>query len=304
MDLKWLEDFLCLARTGNFSRAAEERNVTQSAFSRRIKALEMGLGVALIDRSTYPTSLTPAGKMVRESAEEVVRSMTQLREELRLRARGDSKTVTFAAQHTVSLWFFPAWLKQLETQTRPLATRLLADNLHNCVQSLAEGNCDFLLCFHYPGASPLLDEGQYPILKLGEDRLIPVTAPDPERGALYRLPGNRHAPIPLLAYSAEVFLGNTVTRMLKERKKTSHLIKTHENAMAEALKALAVEGLGLAWLPHISIKRELRSGRLVRAGDESWDVPLEIRIYRGPEGVRPEVDAIWSQLTAQNASLN
>jgi len=40
VELKWLEDFISLARTRNFSRSAEERHVTQSAFSRRIQALE------------------------------------------------------------------------------------------------------------------------------------------------------------------------------------------------------------------------------------------------------------------------
>jgi LysR family transcriptional regulator, hypochlorite-specific transcription factor HypT len=35
MELKWVEDFLQLAETGSFSRAAELRYVTQPAFSRR-----------------------------------------------------------------------------------------------------------------------------------------------------------------------------------------------------------------------------------------------------------------------------
>lgn len=44
MDVKWLEDFISLQRLGNFSAAARARNVTQPAFSRRIRALEMWLG--------------------------------------------------------------------------------------------------------------------------------------------------------------------------------------------------------------------------------------------------------------------
>ena len=40
MNLSWLEDFLALAATGNFSRAAEDRHMTQPAFSRRVRALE------------------------------------------------------------------------------------------------------------------------------------------------------------------------------------------------------------------------------------------------------------------------
>ncbi len=61
MELKWLEDFLCLAKSTSFSAAAEERNITQSAFSRRIKALEEWLGAPLIDRSSYRVNITDAG---------------------------------------------------------------------------------------------------------------------------------------------------------------------------------------------------------------------------------------------------
>ena len=48
MDLQWLEDFLTLAETRSFSRSAELRGVTQSAFSRRIRALEEWLGTGLL----------------------------------------------------------------------------------------------------------------------------------------------------------------------------------------------------------------------------------------------------------------
>ena len=52
MELKWLEDFLSLAETRSFSRSAEQRRVTQPAFSRRIRSLEIWLGTVLLDRST------------------------------------------------------------------------------------------------------------------------------------------------------------------------------------------------------------------------------------------------------------
>ena len=52
MELKWLEDFVSLAETLNFSRSADERSVTQPAFSRRIRSLETWLGADLDDRRT------------------------------------------------------------------------------------------------------------------------------------------------------------------------------------------------------------------------------------------------------------
>ena len=61
MQLKWLEDFVALTEGRSFSRAAELRHVTHPAFGRRIKALELWAGTALIERGSMPLKLTAAG---------------------------------------------------------------------------------------------------------------------------------------------------------------------------------------------------------------------------------------------------
>ena len=58
MHIKWLDDFVSLAKTRSFTRAAEERQVTLPAFGRRIKSLESWVGVPLVNRGTYPATLT------------------------------------------------------------------------------------------------------------------------------------------------------------------------------------------------------------------------------------------------------
>ena len=58
-----LEYFLAVARSKNFSRAAEDSYVSQSSLSKQIKALEKELGVELFVRSSAGVSLTPAGEM-------------------------------------------------------------------------------------------------------------------------------------------------------------------------------------------------------------------------------------------------
>ncbi len=40
---------------------------------------------------------------------------------------------------------------------------------------------------------------------------------------------------------------------------------------------MALQGVGLAWIPDFCIREELANGKLVRAAGESWDIPLEIR---------------------------
>ncbi|HBC34686.1 MAG TPA: LysR family transcriptional regulator, partial [Marinobacter adhaerens] len=54
MEVRWLEDFLALARTRHFSRAAELQHVSQPTFSRRIKLLEEAMGSTLVNRQTLP----------------------------------------------------------------------------------------------------------------------------------------------------------------------------------------------------------------------------------------------------------
>ncbi len=83
METKWLEDFVSLAETRSFSRSAQLRHVTQPAFSRRIQALEAWAGTDLVDRSSYPTRLTPAGKTLYDQALEMLQAMQNTRAMLR-----------------------------------------------------------------------------------------------------------------------------------------------------------------------------------------------------------------------------
>lgn len=89
MDTKWAEDFLCFADTRSFSRSATARHSSQSAFSRRIQSLEGWLGTELIDRSSVPPSLTPAGHVFRGYATNIVQQANLARVSLRGSRRTD-----------------------------------------------------------------------------------------------------------------------------------------------------------------------------------------------------------------------
>src|SRR6188768_1163456 len=107
MELKWLEDFVCLANIGSFWKASEERHVSQPAFSRRIRALEDWLGVTLIDRSSYPVTLTPYGKQLLPYAQEILSTAHGVREEFRMVAGAAANEVRIATLHTLSIYVLP-----------------------------------------------------------------------------------------------------------------------------------------------------------------------------------------------------
>lgn len=75
MELRQLEYFIAVASELNFTRAASQVHVVQSALSASVAKLEKELGVELFDRSKPKIKLTPAGELFRESARHAVRTM-------------------------------------------------------------------------------------------------------------------------------------------------------------------------------------------------------------------------------------
>lgn len=61
MDLRQLQSFVCVARHGHITRAAQELFITQPALSQQIRRLEQELGATLLTRTAQGVELTPAG---------------------------------------------------------------------------------------------------------------------------------------------------------------------------------------------------------------------------------------------------
>jgi DNA-binding transcriptional LysR family regulator len=316
MELKWLEDFVSLAETHSFSRSAELRHVTQPAFSRRIQSLEAWVGTELIDRSSYPTRLTDAGKVFYEQALAMLAQVSETRALMRGQRSAGAQMLEFAVPHTLSLTFFPEWLKALERKIGTLPCRLRALNVHDAVLMLVEGGCDLVMVYHHPRQAIQLDPAHYDMLVLGTERLSPYSVPDAAGKPLFRLPGTDKKPVPWLSYTPNAFLGRMVELLLADTAGSFKLDKCYETDMAEALKVMAMAGHGMAFLPESAVREDVAQGRLVRAdGARALSIDMEIRLYReqprpasGADGDRRErrgggarrkmqlVEEVWSAL--------
>ncbi len=279
METKWLEDFVSLAETRSFSRSAVLRHVTQPAFSRRIQALEAWAGADLVDRSSYPTRLTPAGQTLYEQSLEMLHALQTTRAMLRTYNSAAGDVIEFAVPHTMAFTFFPTWLSGLRKACGPIKSRLIALNVHDAVLRLVEGNCDLLIAYHHAAQPIQLDTGRYEMMQLGTETLAPCVIPDAKGRPLHRLPGTAAHPLPYLGYAPGAYLGRAVDIILKQAGPTIHLDRVYETDMAEGLKAMAREGHGIAFLPLSAVQKELQSGQLVSAG-EGREMTLDIRIYR------------------------
>jgi len=301
MNLTWLEDFLVLAATGNFSRAATERHMTQPAFSRRVRALEEWLGVALFDRSTHPVTLTETGQWFRPVAQDILARVARVPDEARAVADASSATLRFASTHALSFSFLPAWLRGLEANMTLGPVQLVSDVMQQCEALMQQGCVQFLLC-HWHGQVPGgLDMAAYPSVQVGSDTLVPVSAPDKNGQPLHRLALTSQQATPVLTYSAESGLGRIV-RALKgqslEKLRAEPIFTAH---LASVLKTMALDGRGVAWLPLSLIAEELKSGRLVEADGPHWKIDLQIRLFRGLTSLPPAAEAFWRQVVSLNS---
>lgn len=305
METKWLEDFISLAETRSFSRSAELRHVTQPAFSRRIQSLEAWLGADLIDRTSYPTRLTPSGEVFYEQALEMLEQISNARALLRGKRPAAQTTVDFAVPHTLSLTYMPKWMTRLEEAFGPINTRLMALNVHDAVMTIVEGGCDLLLCYHHPRQPVQLDASRYDMLVLGHEALRAYSRCNKSGDPDLCLPGSEVEPLPFLSYTSNAYLGRMVEMILADAKHPLHLEKRYETDMAEGLKMMALEGHGIVFLPESSVTREVKAKQLARAdgNNPEWEVNMEIRLYRErPSAARPGkpvVGRLWDYLVAQ-----
>ncbi|MES2258208.1 MAG: LysR substrate-binding domain-containing protein [Pseudomonadota bacterium] len=295
MDTKWIEDFMSLAQTRSFSRSATERGMTQSALSKRIRALEQWVGADLVDRSGFPMALTPAGALFCATATDAMKLLNDARALLRKEDAGRD-VLRIAAGHTLALAFVPRWL-QSAGAPGPVHAHIKAANVHDSVLALNEGNCDLLVCYHHDDLPVLVDRDQFDCVTIGSDVLIPVSVAARSGQPAFALPGSKSFPVPLLAYGQHSYFGRVV-EYLMGRAGPCAITRTSESDMAEVLKALALAGQGLAWLPASCIETELAEGRLVHAGGQAWRFGMRIIIVRARANRAPALAALWAKLTA------
>ena len=297
--LEWFQDFVVLSETGHFSRAAEYRNITQPAFSRRVRALENWVGAPLFSRDTHRAELTIAGEQFKPIVEEILLLAHVGRELARNAAKTSAQTIHFASTHALSIHFFPDWLRRIEERTSYRAiVNLMADNMAGCEQKVLRGEAQFLLCQHHPSATNALNPRRFLWLDIGEDRLVPVSKPanagNPQ--PLYALPGSIERPATHLAYSKGSGMGRIIAAARAIDAPTAWLSTIFTSHVVAVLVAMARSGRGLAWVPLSLVDHCLASGELVRAGDKQWDIPITTRIFRSRMRQSPAVEQFWKML--------
>ncbi|MBK9445490.1 MAG: LysR family transcriptional regulator [Betaproteobacteria bacterium] len=191
-----LKGFDAAARHLSFTRAAAEMNLTQSAISRQVQALEGHLGVSLFKREVRRLVLTPEGETLRRVAGEMLGRLADVCAGLRATQRRPQVNIT-AVVGIASLWLVPR-LAVFQLAQPDVDVRISADN--RVVDMTREG---FDLGLRYlatadapPNATLLFEEEMFPVAapKLAATLPARVSVEDFSRIVLLAYDDDRNAP--------------------------------------------------------------------------------------------------------------
>lgn len=266
MELTWIDDFLALEQTRNFTRAAQLRHTTQSAYSRRVARLEDWLNCKLFKRDTRPVELTPEGAAFLSRAQNLRTDILDTRRAVQAMTSHYAHSLRIFTNNTIAIGFFSPWARAQKLSHYSLSIA----SVTGCLESLAAGRCDRAIIPVFPGDA--LPE-QFDTSVIGTDHLHLMARADIQaeikidRGILCG---------PIMMYGPGTRYGTAVTDKMHIQHTALSGPPVCESASAEALTAQARAGLGAAWIPQSIAGTDLKA---IKAATK-LSIPYEIVLLK------------------------
>jgi len=143
LNLHLLEQFVALARTKNFTRAADELHLSQPALSRAIQKLEDQLGSPLFERKPREVVLTDLGELLLERAKEILQLMEDTISELS--EAGRRGRIRLGAIPTIAPYFLPGLLHDFAKKHPDVLVVVQEDTTENLVRRCSHGEIDLAI---------------------------------------------------------------------------------------------------------------------------------------------------------------
>lgn len=247
--------FRDVAHARSLSRAAHLNGISQSAATQQIQELERRLGAQLLDRSTRPLGLTPAGKLYAELCRDVLRRAEDFMTSLDNIKETVEGNVRVASIYSIGLSDMPRLQKEF-------AARYPGSNIH--------------VELHRPDKvyeAVLEDQADLGFISYPEHRRdIAVIPWRHERMTLAVYPTHRFArrdmvlPSELegedfVTFDEEVIIRRELDRFLRESGVHVELAWTFDNI--QSIKEAVMRGAGISILPERTMELEIEQKRLV-----------------------------------------
>ncbi|TYC60983.1 LysR family transcriptional regulator [Rhodobacterales bacterium] len=288
--LSRLRPFEAAARHENFSKAAEELGLTQTAISRQIGQLEGELGLKLFERRNRSVFLTEEGRRLGRVVGEALSLISQ--EVSLLTGAGDLGTVILRCQLCEAFYWLMPRLSRFHALYPELQLQVVS-----AIEPLTQAGEHFDVAIQTSGRP----SGSARLLFTASDEIFPVCAPGFAGEASLPLEVNELLRFRLLTHRVvpqDWFDWPDWFDACGERWQPSTRVVCFDSYPLVLQAAVAGQGIALGWQRTVS--GLLAEGKLVRASAASIKRPTEISVFRGPgRGGHANVDRLIQWLRAE-----
>ena len=273
MDLLQLEHFLAVVEERTFTRAAERVCRTQPAVSQSIKKLEEEVGTALFARDVHEVSLTEAGRVLADYARRMVglrnEAMRQVTELQTMKAG----TLSIAAHEAAAVYLLPAALRTYVQRFPDIKVGVYRSRLEEIPRKVMDREVDLGFVKEVPAFHELES------VEVVTDEMICIASPR------HPLAG-RHV-VTVKDVSSEHFVlhhlcsatADKILRLFEQHSTRCRVVA--ELWSFENIKQFVTEEVGLAIVPGITVRQELKNGTLIRLPLRELAMPRKtLMIYR------------------------
>ncbi|OHV05511.1 hydrogen peroxide-inducible genes activator [Mycobacterium talmoniae] len=250
-----LRAFVAVAEKHHFSGAATSLGVSQSTLSQALSALESGLGVQLVERSTRRVFLTTEGRQLLPRAQAVIEAVTAFTAAAAGSADPLQGSMRLGLIPTVAPYALPAVLAGLADRLPGLTLRVIEDQTERLLTALREGAVDAALI-----ALPADTTGVTEIAIYDEDFVLALPPGHPLTGKK-RVPPTELAQLPLLLLDEGHCLRDQALDVCRMAGVRAELANTRAASLATAVQCVT-GGLGVTLIPQTAVSVEAERTRL------------------------------------------
>ncbi|ATD70686.1 MULTISPECIES: hydrogen peroxide-inducible genes activator [Gordonia] len=253
-----LRAFVALAQRRHFGAAATDLGVSQPSLSQALSALEAGLGVTLVERTTRRVLLTPDGEELLPRAIAAVDAVDEFTAAAAGAGRPLHGTIRLGVIPTVAPYVLPAVLRGLGERLPDLRPRVVEEQTARLVEQLRGGTLDVALL-----ALPLEIPGIVEVPLYTEDFVLALPAGHALAGKR-RVDPSALADLPLLLLDEGHCLRDQALEVCALAGVRPDLGQTRAASLTTAVHCV-VGGLGVTLIPQTAVASETASGDLAIA---------------------------------------
>ena len=294
-----LRAFVAVAEKQHFGSAATTLGVSQSTLSQALSALETGLGVQLVERSTRRVFLTTEGSALLPQAQAVIEAATAFTAAATGSADPLQGTIRLGLIPTVAPYVLPTLLAGLADRLPGLTLRVIEDQTERLLTGLRDGSVDAALI-----ALPAEASGMTEIAIYDEDFVLALPPGHPLSG-MRRVSPAALAELPLLLDEGHC-LRDQALDVCRKAGVHAELANTRAASLATAVQCVA-GGLGVTLIPQSAVAVESVRSRLAlaqfAAPRPGRRIGLVFRLSSGREGPYRQLGGLIGELLADDQQV-